>query len=259
VGTRVTLLTDFGTADGYAAAMRGVLATLAPAAIVEDASHAIEPGDVRAAAWALGRYWSGYPEGTIHIVVVDPGVGGDRRGLAVECGGRFGVGPDNGVLTPILSDTRSRTVSIENREYMLQPVSSTFHGRDVFAPAAAHLARGVPLEALGPAVEDPIRLASAGPAREGDVVSGVVMHVDRFGNLITNVGASVAEGAVEVIVEALPVGPVRTTYSAVARGERLALVGSSGLLEIAVRDGSAAATLGAGRGARVIVKTARNA
>lgn len=252
---RIILLTDFGTADGYVAAMRGVLASLAPAALVEDASHAIAPGDIRAAAWALGQYWKLHPPGTVHLVVVDPGVGGPRRPLAAEALGQFLIGPDNGVLSHAFHDVPEvRVVALENPQHMRLPVSRTFHGRDVFAPAAAHLANGGDIAELGPVVSDPVRLGLEPPLRTGHAVRGEVMHVDRFGNLISNIPASWVEGACEVLIEGKPVGPLRSSYSDVQSGDRLAIIGSADLLEIAVRDGSAALSLGEGRGAEVVVR-----
>jgi S-adenosylmethionine hydrolase len=252
---RITLLTDFGTADGYVASMRGVLASLAPRALVDDATHQIGAGDVAAAAWALSRYWRLYPEGAIHVVVVDPGVGSERRALAVESFGRFVLAPDNGVITRVLEDApSSRVVAIENEASMRHPVSNTFHGRDIFAPAAAYLANGGDFKRLGSGVIDPVRLALEQARREDGVVKGEVIHVDGFGNLITNIPGEWVVGSTEILVEGRPVGPVRAAYSEVPRGDRLALVGSAELLEISIREGSAADALESKRGARVIVR-----
>lgn len=258
--TRITLLTDFGSADGYVAAMRGVIVSLAPDALIDDAGHEVAHGDVDAAAWALSRYWRLYPERTVHMVVVDPGVGGARRALAGECDRRFVVAPDNGVLTHVLDEAAaSRLVAIENEALARQPVSRTFHGRDVFAPAAAHLARGGALDAFGPPVADPVRLALARPHQDGQTVRGAVIHVDVFGNLITNIPSDWIESRGEriarnVMLGGTSVGPVRGTYSEVETGQPLALIGSADLLEIAVRDGNAARSLGVRRGAEVVVE-----
>jgi S-adenosylmethionine hydrolase len=234
--------------------MRGVIASTAPGVLVEDASHVIPPGDVRAAAWTLGRYWRLYPEGTVHVVVVDPGVGGARRALAAECAGRYLVAPDNGVLTvAFMEGTSKRVVAIENAAHMRQPVSTTFHGRDVFAPAAAHLARGGSLESLGREVADPMLLSWTTAERIGDLYRGEVVHVDRFGNLITNVPEGALDAAQRVVVDGKTVVAIRTTYSAAEPGGAMALVGSAGVVEIAIRDGSAADALGVGRGAEVVV------
>ena len=261
--TRVTLLTDFGTADGYVAAMKGVIAAIAPGALIDDASHDVPPGDVAAAAWSLWRYWRLYPAGTVHLVVVDPGVGSARRALAAEADGRLFVAPDNGVLTRVLAEAGSAAVvAVEAAELFRTPVSPTFHGRDIFAPVAAELARraaaGAPyrraLADLGPAIADPVRLPLPQPQRDGGRVAGEVVHVDRFGNLITNIpGEWLAEGA-RVRVEGGPDAPLVRTYADASPGALLALVGSAGLLELSVRDGSAAERLGAGRGTAVRVE-----
>jgi S-adenosylmethionine hydrolase len=255
---RVTLLTDFGTADGYAAAMAGVIAATAPGTCIDHASHAVPQGDVLAAGLALVRYAYLYPEGTVHLVVVDPGVGTDRRALAAAIDGRFFVAPDNGVLTRVLQrDAPASIVGLADPAFE-GPVSATFHGRDIFAPAAARLARGEPLDRLGETLTDTdiIRLPLPVPSRSAGRVRGEIVQVDRFGNLITNIPAMwlPAPGAGIVAVGGSSVGPVRRTYGDVERGELLALVGSIDVLEISVRDGSAAARLEADRGAEVTVE-----
>ena len=262
--TRITLLTDFGTVDGYVAAMKGVIAARAPGVPIDDATHDTPPGDVAAAAWTLSRYWRLYPEGTVHVVVVDPGVGSERRALAAEADGRLFVAPDNGVLTRVLAEAGdAAVVSVESAALFRTPVSSTFHGRDVFAPVAAELARRAAaglavyreaLADLGPAVADPVRLPLPHPRRAGDYLAGEVVHVDRFGNLITNVpGEWLAPGA-RARVGGGPPAPLVRTYADVEPGALAALVGSAGMLEISVRDGSAAERLGVGRGAAVRVE-----
>lgn len=252
---RITLLTDFGTADGYVGAVKGVIADRAPEAHVDDVSHDIPPGDIRAAAWALASYWRLYPPGTVHVAVVDPGVGGSRRALAAEVDERYFVAPDNGVLTRVLDDAGAATVvEIRHAGAMRATVSATFHGRDLFATAAAWLARGEPLDELGPAVADPVRLSLPQPTLGVETATGEVAHVDRFGNLITNIPSAWVRGAVGVSLAGVEVGPLRTTYVDVAPGELVALVGSAGLLEIAVRDGRASDVLGAGVGAPVVVR-----
>jgi len=252
---RITLLTDFGTRDGYVGAMRGVIATIAPQAVVEDASHDLAAGDVMGAAWALGNYWNRYPSGTIHVAVIDPGVGSERRALAAEADDRFLLAPDNGILTRVLVDAASaRVVEITDPAYLNPVVSATFHGRDVFAPAAAHLATGVGLDRLGPVVSDPVRLDLLLPQRTGDIVRGQVVHIDRFGNLITNIPAGWIDERRRVRVAATELGEVRRNYSAVPSGHALALIGSGGYLEIGVRDGNAAKVLWKGLGAEVVVE-----
>jgi S-adenosylmethionine hydrolase len=251
--TRVTLLTDFGTADGYAAAMAAVVAASAPAARVEHASHDVAPGDVFAAALALSRYAPIYPAGTVHVVVVDPGVGTHRRAIAARIDGRSYVAPDNGVLSFVLQGAdRVRVVEVTDPT-LVSGASATFHGRDIFAPAAAFLAAGGTLEELGPEVHDPHLLPMPQPRRTPDGAEGEVLEVDRFGNLITNIPADWLPDDARVTVEGTEVGPIRRTYGDVETGQVLALVGSVELLEVSVRDGSAADRLGAGRGAEVHV------
>jgi S-adenosyl-L-methionine hydrolase (adenosine-forming) len=246
----ITLLSDFGTADGYVAEVKGTLMSRAPEAIIVDVAHDVPAHDIEAGRLALARYWRKFPSGTVHFVVVDPGVGSARRPLAVESDGRFLVGPDNGLLSPALLLAGAKAVEL--------PVPSgaapTFHGRDVFAPAAALLAAGSHLDALGSPVADPEIRRTREARRVADgAIEGVVITVDRFGNAVTNLLAAHG-GVVEVGTLRLP---VLRTYADVAPGTPLALVGSSGLIEIAVRDGNAAALLGLGRDATVLLRTAR--
>ncbi len=254
---RITLLTDFGWRDGYVAAMRGVIAAIQPDAFVEDVAHDISPGDIAAGAWTLARYWRLYPADTIHVVVVDPGVGGSRRGIGLEVEGRLFIGPDNGVFTlPLLDGSGFRAVELSNPELRRTPVSATFHGRDIFAPAAAHLARGVPLDAFGGPLDSPTRLELPRPRRAGDEIVGEVVLSDRFGNLVTNIPEAWIPSHAHVAVREHTVGPVLQTYADVASGDVLALIGSTGHLEISVRDGSAAERLEVGRGVAVrVVRT----
>jgi len=245
----ITLLTDFGTADGYVGEMKGVMYAMHPQAQLVDIAHDVAPQDVDGARLAIARYWRRFPLGTIHLVVVDPGVGTSRAALAVESDGRFLIGPDNGVLSPALLRSDVRVV-----ELPIPPqASATFHGRDVFAPAAARLAGGSPLEALGRTYDAPIvrRTPEAKRLTDGSV-SGEVITVDRFGNLITNLvaprGGSVVLGDRVV--------PIVRSYGEGASGDVVAVIGSSGLLEIAVRGGSAGGTLGVSRGAPVVLRPA---
>lgn len=253
---RITMLTDFGTADGYVAAMKGVIAELAPTALIDDAAHDIAPGDVHAAAWALAGYWRRYPLATVHIVVVDPGVGGPRRALAIGADGRFLVGPDNGVLSRVLSQvTAPRVVAIENEVGPSGSVAPTFHGRDVFAPAAAHLAVGRPIGDLGRDIADPVMLELPQATARGGNVHGEVVHVDRFGNLITNIDARLVAGPARVVILGSSCRLLRT-YADAEPGALVAVIGSQNVLEIAIRDGSAADALPARRGELVVVEPA---
>jgi S-adenosyl-L-methionine hydrolase (adenosine-forming) len=253
---RITLLTDFGTADGYVAAMKGVIASITPSAIIDDASHAIAPGDIAAAAWALAGYWRLYPRGTTHLVVIDPGVGSTRHPIAISADGHAFVGPDNGVFTHVLNEAGTwRAVVLENAAFLRRVVSPTFHGRDVFAPVAAHLAAGLYLGRLGTPLDEPVRLPLAPAAQEDAAARGVVVHTDTFGNLITNIPASwaVADARVQVAGRELP---LVTAYSDVEPGALLVVEGSRGMLEVAVRDGSAADVLKVKPGERVVLAPA---
>lgn len=245
----VTLLTDFGTADGYVAEMKGVLATVAPGVTVIDVTHDVPPHDVESARLALARYWRRFPAGTVHLAVVDPGVGTSRAALAVSSDDRSLVGPDNGVLSPALLMRGAQAVSLPTPA----GASATFHGRDVFAPAAGALARGVPLGELGTPFADPIVRRTPEPHRLADgAIQGEVIAVDRFGNAITNL-LGARGGAIEVGGALLE---VRRTYGDAPDGGLTALVGSSGLIEVAVRGGSAARELALQRGAKVIFRPA---
>jgi S-adenosylmethionine hydrolase len=240
----VTLLTDFGLADGYVAEMKGVLLRHAPGATLVDVTHEIPPGDVVAGAYVLGRTWRAFPEGTVHLAVVDPGVGSGRRALAGEAGGHRFVAPDNGILSRVLETGDARLVSLA----VAATASSVFHGRDVFAPAAARLLAGGPLEALGPAVRDPVLLPPQRLERRGPDLVGEVVHVDRFGTLVTNLPGTAVGAPVRIGAHVLA---LRATFADVAPGTPVALVGSGGTVEIAIRDGRADVALGAGRGAEV--------
>jgi S-adenosyl-L-methionine hydrolase (adenosine-forming) len=244
----ITLLTDFGLSDSYVAEMKGMLLSGAPDATLVDVTHAVVPGDVRSAAYILGRTWHRFPEGTIHLAVVDPGVGSSRVALALRSQSHYFVGPDNGVFTPVLHDTAVEAVALPTPPH----ASPTFHGRDLFAPAAAALARGVGLASLGqPFAGIPERLAYTVPRLEGKVVVGEIVYVDRFGSLIPHLDSDQVPGHARVEIDYLDLGPLRRTFSDVAPGGLVAYIGSGGAVEIAVRNGSAARRLGIGVGGRV--------
>jgi hypothetical protein len=242
-----TLLTDFGTADGYVAEMKGVLLSGAPATQLVDISHDVPAQDVEFARLTFARYWRRFPEGTVHIVVVDPAVGTARKALAIESEGRFAVGPDNGVLSPAMLVPGARAVALD----IPHGAAPTFHGRDVFAPAAVRLLRGEEFESLGTSYSDAaLRRTPEAQRRPDGGQDGVVLGVDRFGNLITNLTGR-GEGTVEIAGKLLR---IMRTYGDVTEGELLALVGSHGLIEVAVRGGHAARTLGIGRGTLVTLR-----
>ena len=240
----ITLLTDFGTADGYVAELKGVLLSSAPGVQLVDLSHDIPPHAIDAARLAVARYWRRFPAGTIHLVVIDPGVGSSRAAMAVSSDGRFLVGPDNGVLSPALLVPGATAVTLP----VPADAAPTFHGRDVFAPAAAALARGLPCDSLGTPHTDPVVRRTPEVVREPDgALRGVVMLIDRFGNAVTNIVGH-QSGMVQVGDQQVP---VRRTYADVPVSAPLALTGSSGMLEIAIREGNAAIELGLANGMAV--------
>jgi hypothetical protein len=244
----LTLLTDFGTADAYVAEMKAVLLGATPEATLVDLTHAVQPGDLRAAAYLIGRAWRWFPVGTVHLAVVDPGVGTARAALALGRDGHRFVGPDNGLFTQVLHDAAVEIVTLPTPDR----AAPTFHGRDLFAPAAAALAAGAALHTLGePFAGVPHRLSYREPHYEGKVVVGEVVYVDRFGTLVTNLTPDLVPDYAMLEVEGLDVGPLRRTFGDVPTGGLLAYLGSGGQVEIAVRDGSATRRLGLGVGGRI--------
>jgi S-adenosylmethionine hydrolase len=249
--TIITLLTDFGTSDSYVAEVKGVLLSGAPGATLVDVTHDVPPGDIRSAAYVLGRTWHQFPAGTVHLAVVDPGVGSARAALAFGAHGHCFVGPDNGVFTAVFHDAEVEAVALS----LPRAAAPTFHGRDLFAPAAAALAAGAALATLGQRFAGiPQRLAYTPPHAEGRSVVGEIIYVDRFGSLISNIGAEGIPAHAAIEIEELEIGPLVQTYNDVAAGNLLAYIGSGGAVEIAVRDGSAAERLGVGMGSRVRAK-----
>ena len=252
----ITLTTDFGTRDPFVGAMKGVILGIAPGARLADLTHEVAPHDIVEGALALEAAVGFFPPGTIHLAVVDPGVGSARRPLAIQARGQYFVGPDNGLFSFLLGVAGWTAVCLEAPAYRLPRVSRTFHGRDVFAPAAAYLALGIPLGSFGPPVTDPVLVPWPTARRQADALVGEVVHVDRFGNLVTSVRAADLEalGPVEALlveVEGKEVGGVVGCFADLPAGGAGALVGGSERLEIAVREGSAAASTGARRGSRV--------
>ncbi len=242
----ITLTTDFGTQDHYVGVMKGAILRISPDVSLVDITHEIAPGDVEHGAFILREAWPFFPPGTIHLAVVDPGVGSDRRLLVGKYAGCWVVAPDNGLLTFIHRDLAAQGLfCISNPEILPDEVSATFHGRDVMAPVAAHLANGVAPRQFGPELESPVLL----PVAEVEVIEGRVggriLRVDRFGTMVTNIEkrhlrASCGPGRfAEVFVNGTSIGPVRTTFSDVPMGQPLAFLGSGGYLEIAINRGRA--------------------
>ncbi len=261
----ITLTTDFGMSDPYVAAMKGVILSLAPQATIVDICHTVEARNILAAGYILSAAYPFFSPGTVHVAVVDPGVGTSRRPVAVAARGQHFVGPDNGLFSFLLSGTLAGSivaVHLTQEAFWLPDVSATFHGRDIFSPVAAHLLNGVALSALGRLLppSDLVCLEAPRPVPQGDALVGMVVHVDIFGNLITNIaGDSLSDGSAEVIIAGHSISGLSRTYGDRPAGELLALVGSSGYLEIAVASGSAAERLGAGSGTPVHVGRIRGA
>jgi len=242
----ITLLTDFGTADHYVGAMKGVLLGFCPGAQLVDISHDVAPYAVTEGAFTLSQAWRCFPAGTVHMVVVDPGVGSARRPIAVEAAGHRFVAPDNGVLTMLYDAVPAHEVrEITAFRLFRQPVSRTFHGRDVFSPVAAHLAGGTAFAEVGGTITDYVRLGFAKPARIGDKTwSGTILKVDRFGNLVTNLASAswqhLNEQKFELRIGWHVVTRAAQTYAEMRAGELFVIAGSSGLLEISANQASAA-------------------
>jgi S-adenosylmethionine hydrolase len=239
----VTLLTDFGTADPFVGMMKGVIAGTCPTANVVDITHGVPPQDIRSGAFFLERSFRYFPKGTVHVAVVDPGVGTSRAAIAVSAEGHLFVGPDNGVLS--LAAGRGRAVSLTRRDYFLSRVSNTFHGRDIFASVAAHLANGVAIGKLGPTKRRTVKLPSLRPRKIARGVAGRIVSVDRFGNLITNFEPRdwSALHRPRLVAADFVSSKLCSSYAAAPPGQLLIVFGGYGLLEIAVRNGSAAERL----------------
>ncbi|MBE2185050.1 MAG: SAM-dependent chlorinase/fluorinase [Anaerolineae bacterium] len=261
----IALITDFGIQDHYAAAMKGVILEICRQAQIVDITHAVPPQNIHRAAYILYNAYAYFPEGTIFVAVVDPGVGSSRRAVVVQHQGKMFVVPDNGLLSYVLAGApgeRPDAVELTNTQVQLSRVSSTFHGRDIFAPAAAHLARGVPISEMGGGVDDLVRLRLPECAIAGDTITGNVWDIDTFGNIVTTIGRlrwveqdklllqpafGVQKDSVTLDAQSLSVeigdrliAPLHRTYAAFSVGQAGSLVGSEGFLEIAVREGNAA-------------------
>lgn len=240
----ITLTTDFGSQDWFVGTMKGVIARLASNVQVIDIAHEIAPGDIRGGAFALAAAAPYFPDGTIHVVVVDPGVGSERRAIALETKSAIFIGPDNGVLSWAVRDVPIKEArEISNSDWYLQPLSHTFHGRDVFSPVAARLAAGAAFSDVGESIRDFVRIPWPAVTQGENRLAGEVVHVDRFGNSITNLREdtlppeAVARGAVRLRCVGIDVR-LRTCYADAGPGEALAVASSSGLLELAVNGGS---------------------
>lgn len=262
----ITLTTDFGTSDTYVGIMKGVILSINPKAQIVDLTHAIPPQDIYEAAFSIYAARSYFPKGTIHIIVVDPGVGSDRQAIVSHIDNAFFVCPDNGVLSYLLHGAENAgtppidSVAIQNAAYYLPEVSNTFHGRDIFAPVAAHLSLGVPFDDIGPPVKTLVRLPIPQIDTSGDTLIGQIIKIDRFGNLITNISKGAFEAFLnddvnyEIRVGSTSLNRLNSAYADAEIGEPLAIMGSLALLEIAVNGGNAEKQLGLKRGEAAIIR-----
>lgn len=258
----ITLTTDFGTNDHFVGAMKGVILNIVPEAAIIDISHAVQAFDVLDGALTVSQAYSYFPNGTVHVVVVDPGVGTARRPILASSDSHHFVAPDNGVLSLIYArEERMHVRHITSEHYFLQPVSNTFHARDIFAPVAAYLAKQVDSHKFGEEIEDFIKFSAPKPkTTDGNGLRGVVLKVDRFGNLVTNITpldapALFAEppAAFKMVVGNREITTMRKTYAEGDRGEVFGVLGSMGFLEIAANRGAAAQITGAGKGTEITV------
>lgn len=252
----VTLTTDFGLKDYFVSAMKAVILGISPDVRLVDISHEIPSQDIMAGSWILQNSAMLFPSGTVHTVVVDPGVGTSRNPIAIKVEDQFFVGPDNGIFSLLAKDKEFSAVRLTNKKYWKEPVSNTFHGRDIFAPVAAHLSRGVNLKELGEPIEDLITYRWTVPIADKDGLEGMVIHIDKFGNLITNLSSTLIEEVVgdknvKIYVGNSILDEVVTTFGSVTEGEPAAYIGSSGMLEIGINKGNAEEMLSVQKGAQI--------
>lgn len=258
----ITLLTDFGTADYFVGAMKGAILNVNEQARIFDITHEIPPHDIHAGAFTLLAAYKTFPAGTIHVAVVDPGVGSNRRALVASAGGQFFVGPDNGLFSYVFElEADPRVIHLTRETYFRQPVSATFHGRDIFAPVAGALSNGVELAALGDEIKDYVRLESSVPILGTDgTLAGSIIHIDRFGNCVTNftrehVTEEAFERGARLVIGSHEIKTFRRFYADEAEksGELFAIWGSAGFLELAACRASAAHRLSVERGQPVVL------
>jgi S-adenosylmethionine hydrolase len=257
----ITLLTDFGTKDPYVAVMKGVIYRIVPDVIIVDITHEIQPGNIQQGSFVLSWVYAYFPPGTIHLAVVDPGVGTSRHGLIVQTENAFFVLPDNGLISEVIRRVPPvEIICLTEKQFWLNPVSNTFHGRDIFAPVAAHLASGVPPSMMGIQFQDITLLPSFLPGANPDgSIEGKVVYIDRFGNCITNIHRDLIAAREEVTVDVCGrvIDHIVTTYGDAKKGELIALIGSGEYLEIATKDGNASLLFNISAGDKVVVRVNR--
>ena len=252
----ITLLTDFGNKDGFVGTMKGVILVINPNVKIIDVSHEISQGDINSAGFILAQSAPYFPANTIHVAVVDPGVGSTRKALLVETPNAFFIAPDNGLLKFIFAKEKNcKVFEITNTAYFLDNVSNTFHGRDIFAPVAAFLSKGISPEKIGPVTNEFERGKISLPAEKGNNVFGEIIYIDHFGNLITNIPAKMLKSVNEIRIGNKTLPGIFTTYSSVKESELVSVIGSHGLVEIAKRNGNAHMELNAELATKVIIES----
>jgi S-adenosylmethionine hydrolase len=250
----ITLTSDFGLSDPYVAMMKGVILSINPSAVLVDLTHKIRAGSISQAAGLIYETFVYFPMGTVHLGVVDPGVGSGRRPIAVEAEGHFFVGPDNGIFWPVIQDdSEAKVIRLQDRRFFLLEVSHTFHGREIFAPVAAHLSLGVDLDGMGPCVQDAVQLRMPRPHQIEDILYGEIVRVDNFGNLVSNIpskelGHFLGSSQPTFEVGNVVIRKLSQIYADGEEGEPLSLINSSNMLEIAVNLGRASEYIGAEEG-----------
>lgn len=254
----ITLTTDFGTQDHYVSVMKAVMLDIIPDVRFIDISHEIPPQDVMAGAWVVRNSAPYFPPGTVHLVVVDPGVGTDRTPVAIKIKDQFFVGPDNGIFSLIGEEFGYEAVKLEKEKFWREDYSNTFHGRDIFAPVSAHLANGVSLSELGNPLEKLVTYRWAIPISDKDGIQGWIVHIDRFGNLVSNIPSTliketIGDSRLKIYVGNTILDEIVSTFAAVPDGEPAAYIGSSDKLEIAINKGNAKQMLGVEKGAQVSI------
>lgn len=252
----ITLTTDFGLRDYYVSAMKAVMLNIVPDVRLVDISHEIPSQDIMAGSWILQNSAMLFPKNTVHTVVVDPGVGTERNPVALKVGDQYFVGPDNGIFSLLTTDVEYKAVRLTNERYWRENPSKTFHGRDIFAPVAAHLSRGVDLDELGEPIDELVNYRWTVPIADKDGLEGMVIHIDKFGNLVTNITEDLLEDvigdkSVRIYVGNTILDEIAMTFGNVTDGEPVAYIGSSGMLEVGINKGNAQEMLGVQKGAQI--------
>lgn len=252
----ITLTTDFGTQDHYVSVMKAVMLGIMPSVRFVDISHHIPPQDIMAGAWVIKNATVQFPPKTVHLVVIDPGVGTERKPIAAKINDQYFVGPDNGTFSLLSNEFNTEAVLLNNEKYWGAQRSKTFHGRDIFAPVAAHLAKGVPFEEMGSPIKELVNYHWAIPIADKNGLQGWVVHIDSYGNLITNISEklleeTVGKNKVRVYIGNTIIKQMVSTFGDVEPGEPAAFIGSSGYLEVGLNNGNAANMLGVDKGGQI--------